>query len=74
MDLKELRTALKLVGFDMPGFEVRRMEEDFKKNDQNNDGKLSFKEFQNVRFCKGCKDQLDRKLKIKISLDGFFTY
>jgi hypothetical protein len=37
----------------MPGYEVRKMEEDFKKSDTNNDGKLSLKEFQSVRiyFC-----------------------
>ncbi len=34
----------------MPGYEVRRLEEDFKKNDVNKDNKLSFEEFENVFF------------------------
>lgn len=48
LELKELRSALKLVGFDLPGYEVRNLEDDFKKSDINRDGRLSFEEFQNV--------------------------
>ena len=47
--MKELRAALKLVGFDLPGYEVRMLEEDFKKSDLNKDGQLSITEFQNVK-------------------------
>lgn len=48
LEMKELRSALKLVGFDLPGYEVRMMEDDFNKMDLNKDGKLSFEEFQNL--------------------------
>lgn len=48
LELKELRAALKLVGFDLPGHEVRVLEDELKKSDANRDGKLSLDEFQNV--------------------------
>ena len=48
MDLKELRNALKLVGFNLAGYEAREIEDDFKKNDANRDGKLAFEEFEKV--------------------------
>jgi hypothetical protein len=46
--LKELREALKLVGFNLPGYETRLLEDEFKKSDVNKDGKLSFQEFEKV--------------------------
>jgi Ca2+-binding EF-hand superfamily protein len=46
--LKELRAALKIVGFDLPGHEVRVLEDELKKSDLNRDGKLSLNEFQHV--------------------------
>lgn len=53
--MKELRSALKLVGFDLPGCEVRDLEDELKRSDANRDGKLSLHEFQSVSIFKGQK-------------------
>lgn len=56
IDLSELKTALEIVGFKLPQWQVRKMVEDWDK-DTNGPGKgtLSFVEFQNM--CAGLKSQ-----------------
>ncbi|CAL4125527.1 unnamed protein product [Meganyctiphanes norvegica] len=56
IDLSELKTALEIVGFKLPQWQVRKMVEDWDK-DTNGPGKgtLSFDEFQNM--CAGLKSQ-----------------
>jgi len=56
IDLSELKTALDIVGFKLPQWQVRKMVEDWDK-DANGPGKgqLSFDEFQNM--CAGLKSQ-----------------
>ncbi len=49
IELSELRMALKQVGVDIPGHEARLLEEQFKSNDSNKDGKLSFEDFEQVK-------------------------
>ena len=48
IELRELRDALKIVGINIPGCDVRFLEEQFRKNDINHDGKLSIEEFSKV--------------------------
>lgn len=48
IELGELREALKSVGIDIPGYQARALEDEFKKNDRNKDGKLSVDEFEKV--------------------------
>ncbi|KAF5294787.1 hypothetical protein FQA39_LY00271 [Lamprigera yunnana] len=49
IDLKELKEALDVCGFKIPGWKVRQMEEDFKmKKGAMTDGKLSYEEFENL--------------------------
>lgn len=48
IELKELRDALKTVGINIPGCDLRLLEDEFKKNDVNHDGKLSIEEFSKV--------------------------
>lgn len=49
IDLKELKEALDVCGFKIPGWKVRQMEEDIKsKNSNTSNGKLSYTEFENV--------------------------
>lgn len=48
IELKELRNALKTVGINIPGCDLRLLEDEFKKNDVNHDGKLSIEEFSKV--------------------------
>jgi Ca2+-binding EF-hand superfamily protein len=43
-----LRDALKTVGIDIPGYQARALEDEFKKSDRNKDGKLSLDEFEKV--------------------------
>lgn len=45
-----MRDALKTVGVNIPGCDARFLEDEFKKSDENKDGKLSFDEFQKVIF------------------------
>jgi len=47
--LKDLRDALKIVGIDIPGCDARFLEDEFKRNDINRDGKLSLNEFSKVK-------------------------
>lgn len=49
IDLKELKDALNVCGFKIPGWKVRQMEEEFKSKKRTiNDGKLSYEEFENL--------------------------
>ncbi|KAB0800212.1 hypothetical protein PPYR_05952 [Photinus pyralis] len=49
IDLKELKDALDVCGFKIPGWKVRQMEEDFKqKKGAMADGKLSYDEFEKL--------------------------
>ena len=49
IDLKELRDALDVCGFKIPGWKVRQMEEGFKqKKGSMADGKLSYEEFEKL--------------------------
>jgi Ca2+-binding EF-hand superfamily protein len=48
LELNELRNALKLVGIDIPGYEARLLEERFKNQDKDKNGKLSLDEFEKV--------------------------
>jgi hypothetical protein len=48
--LFELRNALKLVGIDIPGYEARLLEDKFKSNDKDKNGKLTLEEFEQVNF------------------------
>ena len=48
IELSELRDALKSVGVDIPGYQARDLEQQFKKSDSNKDGKLSLEEFEKV--------------------------
>ncbi|XP_017782182.1 PREDICTED: plastin-2 isoform X2 [Nicrophorus vespilloides] len=49
IDIKELREALTKCGFKLPGWQVRQMEEEFKnKNRTNQEGKLSYDEFEKL--------------------------
>ncbi|KAK5639053.1 hypothetical protein RI129_011545 [Pyrocoelia pectoralis] len=49
IDLKELKDALDVCGFKIPGWKVRQMEEDFKqKKGPMADGKLSYDEFEKL--------------------------
>lgn len=49
IDLKELKDALNVCGFKIPGWKVRQMEEEFKKKKRTiSDGKLSYEEFENL--------------------------
>ena len=50
IELKELRDALRTVGINIPGCDLRILEEEFKKNDVNHDGKLSIDEFSKVKY------------------------
>jgi hypothetical protein len=49
LNLKDLRDALKIVGIDIPGCDARFLEDEFKRNDINRDGKLSLNEFSKVK-------------------------
>lgn len=60
--MNELREALKSVGCDLPGYQVRLLEEDFKKNDVNRDGKLSIDEFESL-YERLKKDEDSRKFR-----------
>jgi hypothetical protein len=46
--LSELREALKIVGVDIPGYQARAIEEEFRKSDKNSDGKLNLEEFEKL--------------------------
>lgn len=48
IQLNELREALKAVGIDIPGYQARALEEEFKKSDKNHDGKLNLEEFEKL--------------------------
>ncbi|XP_076044276.1 plastin-2 fimbrin isoform X2 [Oratosquilla oratoria] len=52
IDMSELKSALEIVGFKLPQWQVRKMVEDW---DKSADGRLSFDEFQNM--CAGLKAQ-----------------
>lgn len=48
IELGELREALKSVGIDIPGYQARDLEQQFKKSDSNKDGKMSLEEFEKL--------------------------
>jgi len=48
IDLSELKTALDLCGFKLPGWQVRKMIEDFDDRRTDNKGRLSFQEFEKL--------------------------
>jgi plastin-3 len=48
IDLRELREALKLVGLDIPGYQARTLEDELKKGNGNQDGKLSLEDFEKL--------------------------
>ncbi len=66
MQLGELREALKVCGVDIPGYEARMLEDQFKKGDKNHDGKLSLEEFEALYSdLKSKKESRDFKKAIK---------
>ncbi|KAL1130185.1 hypothetical protein AAG570_013123 [Ranatra chinensis] len=48
IDLSELKTALELCGFKLPGWKVRKMVEEYDSNNSNHQGRLSFDEFEKL--------------------------
>ncbi|XP_018334938.1 plastin-2 [Agrilus planipennis] len=48
IDLKELKVALDVCGFKIPGWKVRQMEEELKNKRTVTEGKLSYTEFENL--------------------------
>lgn len=48
IDLSELKTALELCGFKLPGWRVRRMIEDYDSASTQHQGMISFDEFEKV--------------------------
>lgn len=66
LDLSELREALKLCGIDIPGYEARLLEENFKKADTNRNGKISVEEFEALyEDLKSKRESRDFKKAIK---------
>jgi plastin-3 len=66
LELSELRAALKACGVDIPGYEARLLEENFKKADINRNGKLSLEEFESLYIdLKSKKESRDFKKAIK---------
>ena len=65
MELSELRNALKQVGVDIPGYEARLLEEQFKSSDKDKNGKLSLDEFEKL-YIKLKNDREERKFKTAI--------
>lgn len=64
IDLAELRNALKTVGIDIPGYEAREIEKEFK-NTTAKDGKLSLEEFEKL-YTKMKNEREERKFKIAV--------
>ena len=62
IELSELREALKTVGVDIPGYQARALEDEYKKSDRNKDGKLSLDEFEKVSLSPVAKVPNDRVL------------
>ncbi|XP_037025652.1 plastin-1-like [Bradysia coprophila] len=57
IELKELKDALDLVGFKLPGYEVRKMISEYtNKQRSSNPGKLSYEEFETLCFDLKAKD------------------
>ncbi|KAG4075904.1 hypothetical protein HA402_003730 [Bradysia odoriphaga] len=57
IELKELKDALDLVGFKLPGYQVREMISEYtNKQRSNNPGKLSYEEFETLCFDLKAKD------------------
>lgn len=66
LEMSELREALKACGIDIPGYEARLIEENFKKVDANRNGKLSLQEFEALYTdLKSKKESRDFKKAIK---------
>lgn len=66
LDLSELREALKACGVDIPGYEARLLEENFKKADRDRNGKLSLEEFEQLYMdLKSKRESRDFKRAIK---------
>jgi plastin-3 len=71
IELNELRSALKVVGIDIPGYEERLLIEQFKSSDANKDGKLSFEEFEKLYSkMKSEKDGRSNKQVIKNKVEN----
>jgi len=62
IELSELREALKIVGVDIPGYQARALEDEYKKSDRNKDGKLSLDEFEKM-YQKLKSDREERTFK-----------
>lgn len=62
IEMSELREALKLVGCELPGYQVRALEDEFKKSDTTKDGKLSIDEFEGL-YERLKKDEDSRKFR-----------
>ena len=74
MELKDLKPALKLVGYDLPPFQIRELEIELKKSNANRDGKMSLEEFQNVIFFRLTTFASSRgKLETNPRLETFFV-
>ena len=65
IDLAELRNALKTVGIDIPGYEARVLEDQFKNSTNNKDGKMSLSEFEKL-YTKLKNEREERKFKTAV--------
>lgn len=65
IDLSELRNALKTVGIDIPGYEARVLEDQFKNNTNNKNGKMSLEEFEKL-YTKLKNEREERKFKTAV--------
>ena len=69
--MSELRDALKACGVDIPGYEARLLEDNFKKADANRDGKLSLEECLEFAREDECVEVTPEAIRIrKLELDA----